>query len=337
MNAVKIKALLKQIPVVKKIVYLKNKHKSDKRIRDNFSSYETDYLKYATDLSGYYDERSRRRLIIIGTHILEKGLSHTDFRPGFGRQHVIELQNNIAAYKKIKGADIFAIENAISILYLYHKTNEAYDYSDADYVNTKLFEDSKFQQLRPYSLNDQDNFSAEDCQNIFYKRHSVRLYDADGEPVVKQLLIDAIELANTAPSACNRQATHIFAVGKKDLFEEIENLHGGCKGFGRHVSLFLFVTSDLSLYSSNEIKLPVYDAGIYTMNLLYALQAYGLYACPLNASLPGKSKAMHQLAGIPANYDINGLIAVYRLKPETNCKIAASPRRKAEDVLTILE
>lgn len=337
MNIRKIKIFLKQIPTVNQIAYLRNKYKSKKRIKNNFSNYKKLFLKYATDLSGSYDGKSRRRLIIIGTHILEKGLSHTDFRPGFGRQNVIDLQDNILTYKQEKDVDSFAIGNAISILCLYHKENEIHNFSDSDYVNAKLFGNSNIQQLLPYDLEIQNCFSAEECQNIFNKRHSVRIYDEDGEMITDQLLKKVIDLANTAPSACNRQATHIFAIKKKELFEKIENLHGGCKGFGRHVSLFLFVTSDLALYSSNEVKLPIYDAGIYTMNLLYALQAYGLYSCPLNASLPGKSEEMHQLTGIPNSYDINGLIAVYKLKSDTKCKIAASPRRKADDVLTILE
>lgn len=333
----KIKKKLKNLSIVKRIAYFKNKRNSDKRIKDNIENYKRDYLKYSTDLSGNYDERSRRRLIIIETHIIEKGLSHTDFRPGFGRQNVIDLQDNIIAYLKEKNLDKFAVINAISILYLYHKMNVEHGFWDEDYVNMKLFEDREIQTLVPYDLDIQNSFAVEECENIFYKRHSVRLYDDDGDEVDNQLLLKAVELANTAPSACNRQATHIFAVKNKDLFEKIETLHGGCKGFGRHVSLFLFVTSDLSLYSSNEIKLPIYDAGIYTMNLLYALQAYELYACPLNASLPGKSDQMHHLTGIPNNYDINGLIAVYKIKSENHCRIAASPRRNAKEVLSIIK
>lgn len=337
MEIKKYKTLLKKIPVVKKVAFLKNKYRADKTIKKNILNYENDYLKYSTDLSGNYDDRSRRRLIIIGTHIIEKGLSHSDFRPGFGRQKIIELQENIAAYEKAEDVDFFAIENAISILHLYHTTNESFGFHDEDYVDTKIFEKYRVKQMNPYDLNIRCNYTVDECEHIFSNRHSVRIYDQDGEPISNQVLEDVIELTNTAPSACNRQATHVFAVAKRDLFEEIENIHGGCKGFGRHASLFLFVTSDLSLYSSNEVKLPIYDAGIYTMNLLYALQAYGLYACPLNASLPGKSEVMHRLIGIPDKFDINGIIAVYKLKSGTRCKIAASPRRKAKDVLTIFE
>ena len=316
---------------------MKNKYKSLKRIRDNISNYEKDYTMYSTDLSGNYDEKSRRRLIIIETHILEKGLSHTDFRPGFGRQNVIDLQNNIIAYLQEQNVDQFAVDNALSILQLYHQTNEVFNFSDVDYVDISLFEHKELKSLVPYDLDIRKNFTVEECKNIFNSRHSIRLYDEDGGEVENQLLYDVIELANTAPSACNRQATHVFAIKKKELFEKIETTHGGCKGFGRHASLFLFVTSDLSLYSSNEVKLPIYDAGIYTMNLLYALQANGLYACPLNASLPGKSNEMHQLTGIPNNFDINGLIAVYKIENDINCKIAASPRRDAKEVLSIID
>lgn len=152
MSYVRLKNKLKCISIFNRIAYLKNKYKSLKRIRDNISNYEKDYTMYSTDLSGDYDEKSRRRLIIIETHILEKGLSHTDFRPGFGRRNVIDLQNNIIAYLQEQNVDQFAVDNALSILQLYHQTNEVFNFSDVDYVDISLFEHKELKCLVPYDL-----------------------------------------------------------------------------------------------------------------------------------------------------------------------------------------
>lgn len=334
----RIKRYLKQnIPCIRKLAYIKNKYKSNKTIINNINDYEKTYLKYSTDLPGADDARSQRRLIIIGSHIIEKGLSHSDYKPGFGKQIIIDLQDNIVRYRNSNSPDVFAISNAISLLYKYHEMNMDKGFDDSQYLDITKFLNFDVEDLGPYEISNDNLCDPVYFKTIAEKRHSVRCYEEDGLQVSDEILKKIVYLANTAPSACNRQATHVFAISNRELFQEIEDLHGGCKGFGRHVSLFLFITSDLSLYSSNEIKLPIFDAGIFTMNLLYALQSYGLYSCTLNASFPGKaSYKIHEITSIPKKFDINGLIAVYNLKPNTVSKIAASPRRKANDVLTFI-
>lgn len=333
-----LKKKVKKIPLARYALELKGRISRKNNVNRNIKQYRESYLKYSTSLANSEVALSQRRVIIIYSHILEKGLSHTDFRPGFGKQVVIDLQDNLKKYIKTNGEDEFAIKNAISLLSQYHLLNKIHGFDDSDYFDIANYQEDKASDLTPYEITADVVDSLKTFEAIAYARHSVRWYEEDALDVSKEQLLDVIKLANTAPSACNRQATHIFAVSDKETLQKIEELHGGCKGFGKHVSSFLFVTSDLSLYSSNESKIPIYDSGIYTMNLLYALQAHGLYSCVLNGSFPGNaSKLAHEIAGIPSRYEICGLIAVYKLKADAKVLIAASPRRQPEDVISFVK
>lgn len=331
-----VKAIVKSLPGVKFLLEKKHSLNAKRIIKNNCKNYEEAFLTHSTSFPDVENALRLKREIVIGVHILEKGLSHTNFRPGFGREVIVELQNNIKLYIKTEEYDRFIVNNAISLLNFYHEVNASHGFDDASYVDTSFYSDYESKDLRPYAIKS-EVYSDMTFSELAHKRHSVRCYERYGLEISENEIIEAVDLANTAPSACNRQATHVFVVKEKELMKEIETLHGGCKNFGEHASAFIFITSDLSLYSRNEVKIPSYDAGIYTMNLLYAFQSQGLYSCVLNGSFPGNSyKKVHEITSIPERYDINGLVAVYKIDRLDDVLIAASPRRKAEEVITFL-
>ena len=338
MSLLSIKNALKQnSSLVRWILAKKIKWACKENIIQSTRSYENRYIKHSTSLSNVDDPLSLRRRIIINSHILEKGLSHSDYRPGFGKLAIEELQNCLKQYVKTETPDMFAVDNAVSLLRMYHELNRNHGFDDSDYVRLNEFDDCLQKDISPYTLIQENGKNDFSFSKFAQARHSIRSYDVDGLPLEDILLEKVTTLANTAPSACNRQATHLFVARDRQMLQEIEKIHGGCKGFGKHVSAFVFVTSDLSLYSSNEVKIPAFDAGIYTLNLLYALQAYGLYSCALNGSFPGiATDQIRVLTGIPERYEIQGLVAVYKLPDNSNIKIAASPRRDQGEVLTFI-
>lgn len=60
-------------------------------------------------------------------------------------------------------------------------------------------------------------------------------------------------------------------------------IQGGFNGYGMPPVLLL-ITSDIRAFMNNgERNEPFVDGGLFSMSLLYALEAYGLAACPLNA------------------------------------------------------
>ena len=65
------------------------------------------------------------------------------------------------------------------------------------------------------------------------------------------------------------------------LFMKALKIQGGFLGYAMPPVLLL-VTSDIRAFMNNgERNEPFVDGGLFSMSLLYALEAYGLAACPL--------------------------------------------------------
>lgn len=84
-------------------------------------------------------------------------------------------------------------------------------------------------------------------------RHSLRYYGSGSIQI--ETIEKSISLAQTAPSACNRQPVHVFACTNTEKIEMIMSFHGGIKGFGRpRQSSPLPVLWDHIPLSMNEIR-----------------------------------------------------------------------------------
>ena len=74
------------------------------------------------------------------------------------------------------------------------------------------------------------------------------------------------------------------------------------------------------------------DAGIFTMNLIYGLQYFGISSCPLiwddNSH---KRKLLDKIVQIPNNYFIMCVLAVG--EAEKNSKILFSPRKDINNII----
>lgn len=86
-------------------------------------------------------------------------------------------------------------------------------------------------------------------------RHSIRWYD--NTPIEEDKLIAAIKLAQTAPSACNRQATRVIIVSSPELKKLCCSIQNGNRGFGEKADKWLLITSELGDWSHNYRFAPV--------------------------------------------------------------------------------
>ena len=74
------------------------------------------------------------------------------------------------------------------------------------------------------------------------------------------------------------------------------------------------------------------------MNLVYALHDKNIYSCMLNASFPNDTgNEIYNLADIPENETINGLIAIYKSSQMEEIEVPASLRRRTEEITTFVE
>lgn len=167
-----------------------------------------------------------------------------------------------------------------------------------------------------------------DFQTLAYSRHSVR--DFSDKPLSVEKIKKVVKLAQTAPSACNRQSSRIIHVTDREKCEKILNIQGGAKGHS--ITELLLLVSDLSLYRFlSEMDTPYLDSGIFLMNLLYSCTYYGIDTCPLIWDDYGeKGTELRRILPIGKNMHVIAVIQIGEHRE--NSVHAISHRRPVEDV-----
>jgi nitroreductase len=142
-------------------------------------------------------------------------------------------------------------------------------------------------------------------------RRSIRAFRPD--PVAQRDVHEAIALAQSSPSACNRQPWRVHLYRHRRQMDALLALQNGNRGFGDRIPLLLVITADADgFFDASERNQPYIDAGLFVMTLLLALQARGLSTCCLNWCItdPGMDAKAHRDGGIPESERIIMYIAV---------------------------
>lgn len=174
-------------------------------------------------------------------------------------------------------------------------------------------------------------FDFERIRLVFENRHSVREFS--GEPIDKTLLLDAIELANRCPSACNRQSTKVYVLDtelRKTLTPKGYDVYNADK--------YLIITGSKKAYDISEAYDWIANAGIFAGFLTLSLNAAGIGNCINRMVLFGDAlynKNLHSKCGIPDDEQIIFEMAIGNLKEEFN--VPLSFRKKANDIVTFIE
>ena len=316
-----------------KIKRLKNIPKSF--LFDCFNRTTSFYENSSAALNENNIELICRELRIL-THTIEKGLSLPVIKDGFGKEKIKTILSLLDKFIEIGNFeyDADAFYNGVAIVDRY--MNEApkhncdisyinldkykkYGETDIKYFGVQYFDSKKFQKVKNINF-----------EQLAHLRHSIRYFS---DKALSEEIIDAaIELANTAPSACNRQDVRIIHVKDKNLCKRIMDIQGGCKGHS--ITELLLVASDLRLYRyTSEICTPYLDCGIFIMNLLYSFTYYGISTCPLIWDDYGeKGKLIRDYIHIPNYLHIVALIQI-GFYPEENGKYAISHRSKLKHIL----
>ena len=121
------------------------------------------------------------------------------------------------------------------------------------------------------------------CERLFYSRHSVR--DFANEEVKREDIEAAIQLAQRAPSACNRQPTGIYV------------LQENCKQS-------LFLTCDVQAFCVGEFNDWIVSTSIYAAYLSLSLHLYGIGSCIIRKPLYKKLEFLRAKLMIPNNEKI---------------------------------
>lgn len=165
-------------------------------------------------------------------------------------------------------------------------------------------------------------------------RHSVRAYSEKN--ISDEVIKKVVDLARTTPTACNRQPNKTYVVGDKAKIMRIATLQGGGRGFAENANKLLIVTTAVEAFGYNEYMEVYKSGGMYVMNLLYALHAYQIGACPLIWSGEKKrDKELRTLLHIPDNEEIIMLVAAGY--PLDKFKYVASERNRLDGSLLFVD
>lgn len=268
-------------PLVKKVRKLLAGDAGKKLLDAYFARFEA----YAfTDLScrdAVQFEASITRLY----HTIEKGLSYSNYRAGFGKANVEKLLTSLEQYAASYDTTAFFYETAFSCLENYIAKNKAHGYEDAALEQRVRALPGKSNGLGgTVAVTKPENLDKANLEQLLTSRHSIRHFS--GESVDMELLKQAISLAQYTPSACNRQGWQTRIIADKAVLETVLKNQNGNSGFGQEFDKLLIITADLRCFQkSRELFQAYIDGGMYAENVLNALYRYGIGAVPLSASL----------------------------------------------------
>lgn len=277
-------------------------------------------------------------------HAIEKGLSHENLRLGFGKARVQRLLYLLNEWKKhdyqltdtrfITG--IAVIEEYISV----HKKNSY----NVDKIQLNLEE--LLTEKNPLSkqvaggaleISKSDFLTAKELEfeRFSKSRRSIRNYGE--EKISNDTLVKAIELAQNAPSVCNRQTSKVYVIKNQETIKQCLIIQNGIQGMAENISALLVVTSDNQYFGNiNERNQSFVDGGLYAMNLLYSLTYNGVATCSLNANLNTKAmEKLRKILSISKSEDFIMFISCGSYPDK--CRFPVSCRDNVSEVMTIID
>lgn len=313
----------------------------------NFNLFKYDQRRYKK----HYSKRigsgktSRQLLarIIFSTHAIEKGLSHENFRYGFGKRALSNLANDMKCYD-VKNYDKNndAYISALSAVGEYIKRHKEADF-DLEYLE-KIFGNELITEIKNNKViiggsttvlgSSKFNNKNANFKELFNNRYSIRAYSK--KKLDKKLIDSSIELSMKSPSVCNRQSSRTYVIYNKEKIKQVMNIQKGMTGYEMPPVLIITTSDCSSFVEITERNQSYIDGGMFSMSLLLSLEYYGLAACPLNAMFGVRiDKLLRKIVGIGDSENIIMLIAVGNFK-EKNL-IPKSFRYKAKDITNTLE
>lgn len=267
--------------------------------------------------------------IRILTHDIEKGFSLPEPRKGFGKTKLQELDRLLGIYEKnFMGYDDAAYRIAIATICYYKSCSEQY-MLDISFLNDQRYQNNEALNCGVRICNKceliRSNF--ENYYDFEKTRHSVRSY--------KNMALDpadvrkAIQGAQLAPSACNRQAVKVFHITGAERCKKVLNIQNGAKGFSEVNDVFVIAASLSSYVSPLESNTGFVDSGLFAMNFLLSLHSLGIGACPLLWNdETDRAEQLRSIAPIPECYEIALIVPAGYYTDIV--KYAVSPRKPIE-------
>lgn len=303
---------------------------------------------YERQVRSYQRARSADRIsgararMIFHAHAIEKGLSRSNFRPGFGKIAVPGLAKEMNSWlvSGFSTEDPY-FQSASAVMKTYFDRHEAlrtdvsafrqlFSGAAQDLIdNTRHHEGGVLpaEQTREIRLDSDDQRTFLD---VVYRRRSVREFT--DEPVSDEDVSRAVQIAMQSPSVCNRQAARVHQFEDPRIIKSVLDIQGGFSGYEMPPRLLL-VTADLDAFLfAPERNQPFVDGGLFMMSLLLGLTQMGLGSCSLNTAMgSAKDAAIRKIIDVPENEVFISFVAVGHYDQQV--LVPRSKRTHVQDVL----
>lgn len=312
-----------------------------KNIYALLENYAYDFLRFmraSSSLELSYNKTQLIAWIDADAHKLEKGLSLSAPRPGFGKGVAERLVREILCFKD-KFGDHASLNTAVDVLEHYRQFNlsKQFDYAELFHDIDNLMR----QRSRSDNQGGCDEYTKEqwlensqfDLERFVKSRHSVRHFSDQAVDI--SLIEKAVSMAMYTPTVCNRQAVKAHAFIEPTSVKQVLACQQGNAGFGDQAKAALVITVDReSFFTAAERNQCWIDGGLFSMSLVYALHSLGLGACCLNWSAPkAQDLNLRKVVDLKNSDAVIMMIAVGHVPDQF--KVAKSSRKSLNHFLTI--
>lgn len=244
------------------------------------------------------------------THRLEKGLLMRPARPVFALAYIDQTVNNYQQLAAVSQADDVLLHWASDVLsrYFQHVQHPAVAAARATFVSPRGEDDCE---RVPYARDVRTapvSYSA--LQQLAWQRRSVRWFLPKTVP--RTALDQAFDVANLAPSACNRQPFEFRVFDQAAQAQKLLSLAGGTAGYSDNVPVAIAIVGHLNAFFSERDRHLIYlDAGLAAMNFCLALETLELASCCVNwPDVPEREREIADFLQLPPEQRVVMLLAV---------------------------
>lgn len=278
--------------------------------------------------------------IAYQTHVVEKGLTMPNRRWNFGHAKILPLIQDCNEFIDRFGVNSDEVRGAVGVLktYLLEHKGAGIDVpaAVADPI-CRLVERVPFAEpVEQKSMTREEYFSTVNAPfGIFASgRASVRNYSND--PIPLCVIHEAVDIAKTAPSACNRQATRVYVVDGREKIDKLLGFQNGNKGFGHLANKLIVLTTQVASFrGAAERNFGWLDCGIFAMNIMYSLHYLKVGCCPLNAGLsPKAERQVKRICGIPFDETVCLFLSCGYLPERVD--LARSERKQTDEIFRLI-
>ncbi len=305
-----------------------------------FYVFVLDAVRYARHSNSVSVNSSKSRMVAFLTyqyHVVEKGLSMPNRRWNFGHPKITSLIEDCNKFIDLYGSREPTLRCAVGVLKTYldeHAINNIIVPDEIRLPINALAERVPAAiPVKQKKMTRDEYFSSVNSPFVDFAKSRSSVRNFDSKEIPGDDLIEAINIARSAPSACNRQATRVYVIKNRDDIDSVLAFQNGNKGFGHLADKAIVLTADISSFrGAQERNFGWMDSGIFAMNLLYALHHKKIGACPLNAGMsPGAERKVKSLCGIPPEEVVTLFIACGAVPDEL--ELANSERKSVDEIV----